>query len=344
MRKAFCPRRPNLPHLPVLYPNFGKVDRSGRVLFLDKAYDCFSEPLVEAVDDPAQADVILIPHPFASVRDDREYLAEISTLSTRHGKRVITVNYGDAPCAVDLPNSVSFVSSAYRYSLRHNERLMPAYAEDLQGNAPFVPRAKGERPVVGFCGWSDYKNLQNTLGTWAGNALVRARAWLAGDERILSERKGLSFRRQALSILAAEAGIKTNFLIRRSYSGHAQTISLPPERARHEYVENLRDCDMALVVKGDGNYSYRFYEALSLGRIPLFVDTETPLPLEDDINYDSFLLTVRRAELPWIGVVARDWWRGTTPAEVERRQLAARRAYADYLRPDRFFARAFAAL
>lgn len=344
MRKAYCPRRPDLPHLALLYPNFGKADRAGRNLFVEKAYDCFSEPIVQVVDDPAAADIMLIPHHFPQVRDDRAYVNDVATLAARHNKKIVAVNYGDAPCAVDLPNSVAFISSAYRYALRPNERMMPAYAEDLHGPGPFAPRPKGERPVVGFCGWSDFKNWKNALGTWTGNALVRARACLAGDERILSERKGLSFRREALAVLGAEPGIETNFLIRKSYSGHAQTISLPPEQARREYVDNMRDCDLALVVKGDGNYSYRFYEALSLGRIPLFVDTETPLPLENEIDYDEFLLTVRRAELPWIGVVARDWWRGSTAAEVERRQLAARQAYTDYLRPDRFFARAFAAL
>jgi hypothetical protein len=344
VRKAYCPRRPDLPHLPVLFPNLGTADGAGRNPFVDAAYRCFTEPIVEVVDDPARADAILIPHHFRLVRGDRAYLAEIAALAARHGKRVVAVNYGDAPCAVDLPNSVAFVSSAYRYSLRRNEVMMPAYAEDLHGPGAFAPRPKGERPVVGFCGWSDYKNARNAVGTWVGNALVRVRARLAWDERILSERKGLSFRREALDILRKEPGIRTNFLIRKSYSGHVQTISLPPEQARREYVENLRDCDLALVAKGDGNYSYRFYEALSLGRIPLFVDTETPLPLEAEIDYGSFVLWVRRPELPWIGVLARDWWRGTTPEEIERRQLAARAAFTDYLRPDRFFARAFAAL
>lgn len=344
VRKAYCPRRSDLPHLGLLYPNFGKADRAGRNLFVEKAYDCFAEPLVQVVDDPAQADFFLIPHHFPQVRDDRAYLAEIASLAARHNKKIVVVNYGDAPCAVDLPNSVAFISSAYRYALRPNEVMMPAYAEDLHGPGAFVPRPKGKRPVVGFCGWSDFKNWKNALGTWVGNTLVSARACLARDERILSEKKGLSFRREALETLKNEPGIETNFLIRKSYSGHAQTISLPPEQARREYVENLRDCDLALVVKGDGNYSYRFYEALSLGRIPLFVDTETPLPLADQIDYGSFLLTVRRAELPWIGALARDWWRGTTPEEVERRQLAARHAFTEYLRPDRFFAHAFAAL
>ncbi len=341
MRTAHIDRRPDLPHLPLLYPNLGRIAGNGKNPFVDRAFNCFTEPLVRLTEDPAEADFLLIPHAFSKVKDDDAYLARLSERSTRHGKPIVTVNYGDAPGVVELPNSVSFVSSAYRHSIRPNEQMMPAYSEDLQGSAPFVPRPKPHEPAVGFCGWSEYKNLKNALGTWAGNGLVDIRARLARDPRLQAEKKGLTFRRAALKALTNAPGIRTNFLIRKSYSGHVATISLPPEQARREYVENLRDCDLALVVKGDGNYSYRFYEALSLGRILLFVDTQTPLPLEDIVKYDSFLLRTDFTRLDRLAGAVREWWAATSPAEIDRRQRDARAAFSEYLRPDRFFVTAF---
>lgn len=337
----YCRIRPDVPHLQILYPNLGQIKRGDRILFLDKAFDCLKEPLVKIVDKPEDADFFLIPHAYAAVKDDAAYLKEYAELSAKHGKKIVVVNYGDAPCAVDLPNASVFISSAYAYSLRPNEIMMPAYAEDLWGDAPFVPRPKTAEPVVGFCGWSDYKNFKNFIGTMVGNALVNLRALAAGDMRIRSERKGLTFRRAALRALENQPGIRTNFLIRSSYSGHAHTISLPPEQARSEYVENMRTCDLALAVKGDGNYSYRFYEALSLGRILLFIDTETPLPLEGIVDYGKFILNVDAADTKDLAAVVRAWWVGTSPEEIERMQRDARSAFENYLRTDTFFAYAF---
>lgn len=341
MRTAHIERLPGVPHLPLLYPNLGMVPGTGNNPFVDRAFTCFTEPIVQLVDDPTDADFLLIPHEFRKVNSEAAYLARLTERSARYGRPIVAVNYGDAPCAVDLPGSISFVSSAYRHSIRANERIMPAYAEDLLAGGTLAVRPKGPEPVVGFCGWSDYKNLKNALGTWMGDAIVELRAILASEGRIRTEKKGLTFRRAALRSLERAPGIRTNFLIRKSYSGHVETISLPPEQARTEYIQNMRDCDLALVVKGDGNYSYRFYEALSLGRIPLFIDTDTPLPLEEQIDYESFLIRVDHTEIGRLGRLVRERWASFTPDDVERRQYAARAAFAEKLRPDRFFALAF---
>lgn len=344
MRTAHIAVIPGLPHLPLLYPNLGTVAGTGKNPFVDRAFSCFKEPIVQLVDNPDQADFLLIPHEYRKVKDHGDYLAQLSERSARHGRPIVAVNYGDSPCAVELPGSISFISSAYRHSIRKNERMMPAYTEDLLAGQALSPRPKAPEPTVAFCGWSDYKNAKNALGTWIGNALVELRAILASEPRIRAEKKGLTFRRTALQALTDAPGIRTNFLIRSSYSGHVETISLPPEQARAEYIANMRNCDLALVVKGDGNYSYRFYEALALGRIPLFIDTDTPLPLEDLIDYDSFLLRLPFEKLRSIGAFVRERWAAMTPDEVENRQYAARAAFAEKLRPDRFFTLAFESL
>ncbi len=341
MRTAHIELRPDLPYLPLLYPNLGAVAGTGKNPFVDRAFACFNEPIVQLTDDPAQADYFLVPHEYRKVKDDTAYLARLTERTTTYGKPIVVVNYGDAPCVVDLPHSLSFVSSAYRRSIRPNERMMPAYAEDLLGQAAFVPRPKSAEPVIAFCGWSDYKNLKNALGTLVGDAIVDLRALLMVDPRIRAEKKGLTFRRAALRALEQEPGLRPNFLIRKSYSGHVETISLPPEQARAEYVANMRESDLALVVKGDGNYSYRFYEALALGRIPLFIDTETPLPLEDVVEYDSFLLRFDYTQIHTMPQSLREWWAAASGADIEARQQRARSAFANYLRPDRFFAYAF---
>ena len=43
-------------------------------------------------------------------------------------------------------------------------------------------------------------------------------------------------------------------------------------------------------MRGAGNFSYRFYEALSFGRIPILIDTDTLLPLQTKIEWSEHII------------------------------------------------------
>lgn len=50
--------------------------------------------------------------------------------------------------------------------------------------------------------------------------------------------------------------------------------------ARREYYRHMMNSSFTLCMRGGGNFSYRFYEALSFGRIPILIDTDMELPFE----------------------------------------------------------------
>lgn len=54
---------------------------------------------------------------------------------------------------------------------------------------------------------------------------------------------------------------------------------------KNQYAVNIKSSLFPLVMRGNGNYSFRLSEVLSLWRIPLFIDTDCRLPFEDSINY-----------------------------------------------------------
>lgn len=340
MLKVYAPLLPGMPHIPLLNPNLGP-QAAGSNLFVGRAFVSITEPLVELVDDTAHAQYLLVPHNYSAIRGQMTYLEDIAELSRRHNKKIIVFAHNDLDDEVRLPNAVVFRTSLYRHQKRQNEIAMPAYAEDLLGDDSVTFRAHStEPPVVGFCGWAEYKNLQNRLGTWVQNEGVRWRSFMEGKPEILSERKGISFRMEALELLKKSPNVRTNFLIRSSYSGHAQTIGMDPVQARREYRENLLNSDLALVIKGDGNYSYRFYEALSLGRVPVLLDTQCVLPMEDSIDYDSFMLRVDFRELSSLDTRIREWWNSLTPEKFNTMQKKAREAFEQQLRIDRFLVQA----
>jgi hypothetical protein len=150
--------------------------------------------------------------------------------------------------------------------------------------------------------------------------------------------KGMYLRKKALSILGRSKMIDMSTIIRTSYSGNEKTISLDPIQARKEYVENIINTDYTLCVKGDGNFSIRFYEVLSLGRIPLLVDTDCVLPLEEIIAYNQCMMKVGYNELSTIDQRLAQFHNTLTNEQFQMMQKKAREVFEMYLRLDKFFA------
>jgi hypothetical protein len=146
--------------------------------------------------------------------------------------------------------------------------------------------------------------------------------------------KGVLFREKAIRFLSRSEGIVTNFLARPSYSGHLGTVTGDSETVRREFVANILSSDYCLDVRGDANASCRFYEILSLGRIPLFVDTERVMPLEDQVNYDQFCLRINWRDLPRIGQTIKDFNNNVSPEEFQNMQKRAREVFSTKLRID----------
>ena len=63
-------------------------------------------------------------------------------------------------------------------------------------------------------------------------------------------------------------------------------------KARREYYGDMRDCAFTLCMRGGGNFSYRFYEALSFGRIPILIDTDIALPYEENIKWNRHIIRI----------------------------------------------------
>ena len=52
-----------------------------------------------------------------------------------------------------------------------------------------------------------------------------------------------------------------------------------------------------ICLRGNGNFSVRFYETLALGRIPILIDTDCVLPLNSEIDWHKHCIVVRNINL-----------------------------------------------
>jgi len=98
-------------------------------------------------------------------------------------------------------------------------------------------------------------------------------------------------------------------------------------------VQNIVASDYVLCVRGSGNFSYRLYETLSCGRIPVFVDTDCVLPLEDEIDWRALCVWVDAGRVDTIADSVRSFHERLSPEAFVELQRRARATWQELLSP-----------
>ncbi|OHA57256.1 MAG: hypothetical protein A2114_02735 [Candidatus Vogelbacteria bacterium GWA1_51_14] len=318
----FDPRKPVVALVSILR---GEAPAVGSTLFLTKAGQATVVTSAQLVSSPTEADYLLIPQAVTALTPAvNRYLDEIRELAKVANKKIIVFIGGDLSHNIFIDDMIVLKGSQYGRLKRANEIIVPPLVEDL---VEAKPRPKANQLVVGFCGWAAPGGGIGWLKYWLKN--------LKSGSVVF--RKGLYFRRRAIKALKQSNLVKTNFLIRRSFSGNLKTASGDPAKLRREYIENIINSDFILAPKGDGNFSLRFYETLSTGRIPVLIDTDCALPLEGVINYDEVIVRVPYQKIGQVAELINNWYQQLSPAEWAEKQKSARRLFTERLRYDQFF-------
>ena len=294
----------------------------------------------EIVSSVSEADFVLAPQPFKQLGEaERAYLTEQAAFARAAGKKLLVFLSGDYchRLHIDIPDTIVFKASEYRGNRTENEVVFSPFVEDLGTMYGVTVRTKAERPVISFCGYAGFPSLRQLVKYLVQNAVIDLKILFTGIARYAVFKRGIYFRRRAIQLLAKDSRLDTRFTIRSSFSGNTNTINQDPKTLRAEYVASMQDTDFVLCPKGDANFSSRFFECLSLGRIPVLIDTKMYLPLEQHINYTQFVVRVPFAEVEKTGDYIMEWWTSRSDAEYRAAQEAARAAYMDYLRYDAYF-------
>jgi hypothetical protein len=340
--RLYAPERYKIPELityaEILFPFWGVVakDTAPYIKRAEEQYQ-YSKDAFVLVDRIEDCDYVMLPYQYYRMMAvNPAHVHMIHDEAKKAGKLLLVDGSSDLEPPISLDDAVIMRISQYRYTVQPNEITIPFAAEDLLESycdGKQVLRDKSDVPSIGFTGWA-----QMPLKTAIKNTLKELPVTIISlfDRKRGAEHKGVIFRKKALESLAGTNGIHANFNARKTYSGHVSTIGGGVEDFRKQFVDNLLSSDYALCVRGDGNTSIRFYEALSLGRIPLFLDTACVLPLEDEINYREFCVFVKWQDVSRIGEIVRDFHAKCDPQTFRDMQEKARNAYKNYLRFDAF--------
>lgn len=248
----------------------------------------------------------------------------------------IVFHFDDCEKRPDLEGALLFRTSIRRSKRGATEFAQPAWSRDLISETPRgrpIDRLLGKVPVVSFCGMvpgrvdADAPNLRRQM--------VRVK----NSMREVAVRLGLraadgAIRRLAVERLAACRSIEANFVLRDGFLGYAARDATAE---RTEYVTNMLESDYVLCARGVGNYSWRLYEAMSLGRIPVIIDTECCLPVPGKIDWNSLAVVVSADRLDTLCERILSDHAAMDEARFAERQRACRDAWMRYLSPHGFF-------
>ncbi|MCC5938360.1 MAG: exostosin family protein [Lunatimonas sp.] len=90
-------------------------------------------------------------------------------------------------------------------------------------------------------------------------------------------------RRKLISVFQKSREVNADFLLRTKFwAGSPHN-----EKVIQEFDENIQSNIYTLTPRGKGNFSMRFYQVLSAGRIPVLLNTDMELPFGDQIPWDK---------------------------------------------------------
>ena len=279
------------------------------------------------------------------VPDDKSILRDavdrLKIQSEANLKKVIIFYLSDSEKSIPVANSLIFRTSLYRTKKKLFEYALPAWKRDLivdHCNGIHQIRKKNEIPKVGFRGSArlQFHSLMNLIRT----GFNITNKWLELFGISFGEKyqwnKGQIIRRVAMEKLNKNRNIYNEFsIVIRGYIN--QTNQEVKELNYRKFVQNIFDTDYTLCVRGAGNYSFRFYETLSAGRIPLFVNTDCVLPLDDIIDWKKYCVWVEQEDINKLDQILLDFHNDLTNDDFEELQYNIRNLWLDWIRPKAYF-------
>ncbi len=332
-------------------PALGIPEEDRREIFagiFDRFYELFPAEF-QVVGSEKAADAVVVPHNWADYPVEMQR-ALMRSVTRRFQDGIPTILFYPAETdeRIDWPRGLLvFRYNLYRSKRSPSEYPLPVWCNDFcacYDSLDFSLRRWKPRPSVGFCGYAP------PLGIKLSGAKLRStlRYFLYRLGMVPSLKISVGHAPRAAAILALRKSrqIMCRFLIRDFFAYGGQWGQLRPggsfESARAlrlEYAANMVSSDYALSVRGVTNTSIRCYEALSCGRIPLFVDTDCRLPGDFAFDWHFIMPWIRERDIPNIGKQLAEYHAALDETQFAELQKRCRQAYEQWIAPEGFFSR-----
>lgn len=99
------------------------------------------------------------------------------------------------------------------------------------------------------------------------------------------------------------------------------------------FIQSMRDSALVLAARGGGLSCYRFFEAMSAGRVPVLIADDVELPHKDLIDWNGIIIRILESEAKEAGRILLYLLRRISDDELQRMGALCRTAWWQYLAP-----------
>ena len=261
----------------------------------------------DPVDHPRDAEIIL-PGVDLFACKDREMFLRVPCVA-QYERRCALMDCADNYTLYNTPailirgnlNNARLADAPNSLNLGWPVEDMAQSVRDIHRAVPLVP-PDGYTHEIGFHGWTKSKDT----------------------------------RQRAYDSCVREFGDRFDGAAYPDFSGYLWNTDGTPKAEwlcrRHLFIDCLTRSRVQLCPESiDGVLPYRFFEAISAGRIAALVGSNYVLPWRDEINYAAFCLFIPEREAEQAGPVIRKWLNGETDTTLEARGALGRAAFTRWL-------------
>jgi hypothetical protein len=320
---------PGRPHLSLLYPFWGALPEpklapdSGRLEALTK----YGSQFYHVSPEVKSAKAGILPFAFLHTEECWHFARRMAEVCQKADIPMLLFNNADDISPINLQNTIVLRTSALASKCDQQVVGLPTWSADFARyypNEEIQYAAYQKKPSVSYCGYIDYLQPFDHVGT----RLKRTVSYWFG-KRSRYQDQGLILRGQAIRILLADPTIHTNLILREGFWGGKRS----PIEARVEYAGNMQESPYALTVRGAGNFSYRLYEVMSSGRIPVFINTDCLLPFSDWIDWKKQMVWIEATERQRLPEIIKSFHAGHNADSLLALQKQNRAIYEEWLSP-----------
>lgn len=300
-------------------PDFGRFDE-----YIAKGKDLFN--FSGSIEE---AEYTVLPFEYSFDPEKIKLANKAADESAAKHKKMIVFFNSDSVKEIKIENSIIFRTSFFNSEKKTNEFAFPGWSVDFRKkyDPACIALPKEKVPAVSYCGYVDTLEERN--------------------RRLLSVLKSMMFkmpkedmaygsyiRGKAIRSLLKDRQVKTDFIIRDGFWAQGLNDKL---KVREEYAKNMIQSPYTFVTRGAGNFSYRLYEVMSCGRIPVFVNTDSVLPYDRLIDWKKQMVWIEEKDIKSIGTKIYEFHHSISEKNFMDLQKQNRKIYEEYLSPFGFF-------
>lgn len=283
-------------------------------------------------------DVVVLPINYSSLLKHNNALNNLLTQAKNNNKPIWVYTSGDYGLTNCIPNSYTFRLGGFESKLSNSSFIIPSFINDPYTSLKqeFNTLKKEEKPSIGFVGHAQsgvkkyWKECINHLKTNLKRVLKKT---LADQQQFYPS----SIKRAAyLKVLLKDKRLNTNFVLRHNYRAGSKTQA-SKVKTTHEFYSNMYNNAYTFCSRGVGNFSVRFYETLAMGRIPVLLNTDCRLPLQNKIHWKQHCVIIEEKDVGKMPELILSFHNSITEAAFLQIQKSNRELWENKLKRDQYF-------